>query len=43
VAKRRDDEGELQADNAVDLETKIQNDYAEKPVPRVFWPGRGQP
>jgi hypothetical protein len=43
VAKRRDDEGELQADNAVELETKIQNNYAEKPVPRAFRPGRGQP
>jgi hypothetical protein len=42
VAKRRDDEGEVRADNAVELETKIQNDYAEKPVPRAFRLGQSE-
>ena len=36
VAKRRDNQEEVRADNAADLEIKIQNDYAENPVPRAF-------
>lgn len=36
VARRRDTQEEVRADNATELEIKIQNDYAERAVPREF-------